>query len=59
VSLSSVSPWYLFFPVCSADRAGKGCGIKPASYIAGDILEMPPGFGTMRSESGGIRDVSA
>ena len=24
---------------CSADQAGKGCGIRPASYIVGDILE--------------------
>ena len=22
-----------FFLVCSADQAGKGCGIRPASYI--------------------------
>ena len=27
------------FPACSADQAGKGCGIRPASYIVGDILE--------------------
>lgn len=34
MSSSSVSLWYHFFPACSADRAGKGCGIRPASYIA-------------------------
>ena len=29
VSPSSASPWYHFFPVCSADQAGKGCGLIP------------------------------